>query len=192
MFSMSKCREEGDARAGFRALATLTLCLTIGCGNHDVPADATDCWPTDTTAGGQLELGTGDTAFVAMPTEIDLVFGSQGGYHIPTRTQIRNLDPGDLNDVTAPNNPRTRVRAFFIDTEQPTYGTSCPLRVGYAEQGDGSYVDPNVIEARFFENLGPPDLFDKQFRVLAEVIDSTNTLASDEKVVTVRAPTNAL
>lgn len=188
---MSKCREKGEA--GPWALAALTLCLTLGCGNHDAVADASDCWPTGgTTTGGQLELGTGDTAFIAMPTEINLVFGSQGGYHIPTRTRIRNLDPGDLNDVTALNNPRTRVRAFFIDTDQPTYTTSCPLRVGYADQGDGSYVDPNVIEARFFENLGPSDLFDKQFRVLAEVIDSTNTLASDEKVVTVRAPTNAL
>ncbi|HEY0251764.1 MAG TPA: hypothetical protein VGC41_09565 [Kofleriaceae bacterium] len=168
---------------------TLIGAALAGCGSDPAPLDAGDCWPmSSSTPGGTIELGTGDSAFVAMPTEITLVYGSQGGYHIPTRARIRGMQPGDLLDITSPTNPRTRIRGFFSDSGDATYGEACPLRVGYQGQTDGSFVEPNVIESRFFESLAPGDLEGKQVRVRAEVIDSNNLYASDEKVITVHVP----
>jgi len=203
---MSRSREDAR-RLRARAPSLLLTCL-VGChGGHSAivdadgdpdgkpPIDAGACWPVDlTSTKGQIELGTGDDAFIAMPDEINIVYGSQGGFHIPARGRIQGLDPGDPVNVINPSNPRSWFRSYYVDGAQAgelTYPSSqCPFRLGYTPDPDlaGAYVNPTSIEVRFADGLGPADLFDKQFRVVVSVIDSTYGIATAEKVVIARAP----
>lgn len=151
--------------------------------------DAGPCWPMATSVPkGTLQLGTGETTFVPMPDQVNLVYGPQGGFHVPVRGRMTGLQPGNPVDILDPGNPRSRYRAFLMNG-QPAYdyGT-CPGRYGYIDDGSGGDITPAIIEARFFECMGPADLFFKQFLVQAEVIDSTGGYAMDQKLVTVLPP----
>jgi hypothetical protein len=180
--------------------ASLCVCLSA-CGDphaaspKDAPADvhpdAGACWPYDTsTPKGSVELGVSDSggAFVVMSSDLFLEYGPQGGFDVAIRSRIHGLAPGNGSNVTDPSNPRTLVHNEFIDTGLPTYNTPCPNRLGYVSDGGDSATEVVPIESLFFETLLAPDLFEKQFRVVVEVIDSTGGYAMDSKVVTVHAP----
>ena len=187
--------------------ARVWSCVVVtACGHHaiasDPDGDATSqedsdgqpinigpCWPiASSIARGSVDIGTGDGAFVSMPDEINLVYGIQGGFHIPARARIHGLEPGDASNILDPSNPRSRFEAFFVDTGQPNAPLSCPVRYGYVADGPDSYTEPSLIEIRFDTALGPADLFDKQFRVQIEVLDATGGYATADKVVIARAP----
>jgi hypothetical protein len=190
-----------SCHAGASGLAIACfVAATAACGNPAVVVDAAiepladavdaprpSCWPMDTASPrGSIELGTGST-YRPMPDELPLVFGDQSGFHIEARSRIQGLEHGDPVDVSNPTNPRTRFRAFFTTgplAGQPNVGTPCATRVGYLP--DGTFLW--TVEVRFDTTLGPADLFDKQFRVVVEIIDSTGAYAIDEKLVTARAP----
>src|SRR5687768_16619171 len=95
------------------------------------------CWPfASSTPRGDVDLGTGMDAYQPMPDEPKLVYGEQGGFHIESRSRIRGLAPGNPADVTSPGNPRTRFRAFWVNTGTPKDGMPinpalCGTRAGY-------------------------------------------------------------
>ena len=178
--------------------ASLCVCLSA-CGDphavaKDAPVahpDAGMYWPYDTsTPKGSVELGISDVggAFSVMPTDLVLEYGPQGGFDVAIRVRIHGLAPGSGTNNLDPTNPLTLVHNEFLDTSAPTYDTPCPNRFGYTPDGADSAVETPPIESLFFESLLAADLFDKQFRVVAEVIDSSGGYAMDSKVVTVRAP----
>ena len=178
--------------------ASVCACLSA-CGDHpstdriDSPRypDAGQCWPKATsTPTGSVELGIGDsnTPFVAMPDDLALEYGTQGGFDVAIRARIHGLVPGNSTDITDPSNPRTLVHNEFLSTNTPTYDTPCPNRFGYTTDGADSATESAVMPALFFESLYAADLFGKQFRVVVEVIDMNGGYATAWKVVTVHAP----
>jgi hypothetical protein len=149
------------------------------------------CWPVDgTTTGGTIQLGGGEGDFVAMPDELPVVFGSQNGYHIPVNARMTGMVPGNQTNVLDPINPRTRFGAFFVDTGEPINGAKCPIRLAYKPASDGSAAfDLLVASAVLFEVGLPEDqIFERQVRVVVEIIDHDGTYATDEKVITCKPP----
>jgi hypothetical protein len=179
--------------------ASLCVCLAA-CGDphssavKDAPVvhpDAGKCWPYDTsTPTGSVELGISDSggAFVVIPDDVLLEYGPQGGFDVALRARIHGLAPGNATSVIDPTNPRTLVNNYFLDTGSPTYDTPCPNRFGYAPDGGDSATETQPIASLFYETLLAADLFEKQFRVVVEVIDINGGYAMDSKVVTVHAP----
>ena len=53
------------------------------------------CLPPGGGGGGELEIGTGEWAFVSVEDrgEIELVYGPQGGWHVWVSLQVGGLDP---------------------------------------------------------------------------------------------------
>ncbi|CAN5129086.1 hypothetical protein BH11MYX1_BH11MYX1_45880 [soil metagenome] len=178
------------------ALALLAACDKSNTGVHgDGGVDTAPpgpCWPYETSAPkGEIELGTGDDGsptFAPMPDDIALEFGPQNGFDIPTRTRIRGLDPGDPTNILNSTNPRTRLRIFLANGNlADQYGT-CPNRLGYTDDGAGAFTIQGNLRVMFFECFATSQLFEQQFRLQAEVIDSTGGYAKVEKLVTVHAP----
>jgi len=186
--------------------SALALCgVLAACGDNqapstDAPLDGPDasidasirgpCWPVDTsTPGGDVELGTGYDAYRPMPDVLHLVYGDQGGYHIEARSRVHGMVAGDPANILNPINPRSRFRAFFMDTGEPINPTVCPVRLAYlpAADGDGLVLAAS-IEIRFDTSLTTDQIFDKQYRVIVEVIDADGKYAMAEKVITAVAP----
>jgi hypothetical protein len=162
-----------------------------------VPADArpsSDCWPADDAQlRGTIELGTGESGFVPMPDDVQLVFGSQNGFHIVGHARITGLAAGDPDNPLDPANPTTRFRAIFADTGEsinPTVtATSCGTRLGYTQAGPGT-VFPASVEIRYDVAIAPESIFERDVRVIVEIIDSTSAFARSEKIVTPHQPDN--
>ncbi len=168
-----------------------------GSDGSEVSADArpsSECWPAaDAPLKGSIELGTGEGGFEPMPDEVRLVYGPQGGFHIVGHARITGLTPGNLVDPADPSNPTTRFRAIFVDTGESTNpdvsATSCGLRLGYQTSGSTATF-PSFVEIRYDVALAPSQIFDRDVRVIVEIIDSTGGYARDEKIVTPHEPEN--
>ena len=80
----------------FARFATLAFVLCIGCGTSNPGTDAGPP-PFDAgTAAPSVELGTGVSAFEAIPetgAELELVRGPQGGHHVFLTARFRGLNP---------------------------------------------------------------------------------------------------
>ncbi len=77
------------------------------------PADSGPAMDASHDAGettGWVEIGTGLTDFVEVPegSEVELVMGPQGGWHIEIATRLYGMDPMDLN---------LRIQGFDAETE---------------------------------------------------------------------------
>jgi hypothetical protein len=178
---------------------TATCLLSVACSvaactsepdDSDVP-DLPGCWPLKgSMAKGSIELGTGFDAYQPMPSAVDLVYGLQGGFHFEVRARIRGLEPGDTVDVLSKLNPITRFQAFDA-TGEPIASNmrpdSCGSPLGYApaSDGDGFIFPPG--EARFPDGV-TTGIFDKEYRVVVEVIDAFGGYARDEKLVIAHEP----
>ena len=200
-------------------IATLSFGLLVavaGChqpghaivdGNGDDDPDALvdahhagPCWPIATsTPGGSVELGTlapDNETFMAMPDQLALEYGAQGGFDIRAMARSHGMVPGSTTDVLNPANPHTRITSYFVDPGQPDDGMPnavpvCGFTLGYAPDPteSGAYISAAVM-VELDTTLLAKDLFGKQFRVVAEVIDSGGLYAMDQKVVTALPPPN--
>lgn len=85
--------------------SALGALLVVGCGGG---RNAVDAGPP------QVELGTGDSEFEAIADgdDIFIVQGPQGGYHFFGSVRARNLEPGDVGDLSSPDNPTVEFQAF--------------------------------------------------------------------------------
>ncbi|MDB4961848.1 MAG: hypothetical protein JWP01_1847 [Myxococcales bacterium] len=174
-------------------LARRLLALTVvvaGCSDQPGAPDARPpCWiPEATTPGGSLELGTGEFGFEPMPDPLRVVYGSQGGFHMVVNTRVTGMLAGNPSDVNDPGNPRTRFRAFFVDTGVNVNGAECPIRLAYKPSA-GSTQELLVSSAILFE-IGYPEhlIFGREIRIEAEIIDAAGTYARDEKTIRCAAP----
>jgi hypothetical protein len=182
----------------------LVVIAVAACGNGggNVDPDASDvidtmvvdmpppgpCWPVEgTTPSGVIQLGTGEDFFSPMPDDLPVVFGPQSGYHMPVHARVTGLVPGNPSDVLDPSNPRTRFRAFFVDTGEPVNPAVCPIRIPY--EPSGSDFDLISGTAILFEvGLPEAEIFGREIRIVVEVIDAQRAYATAEKVVTCRPP----
>jgi hypothetical protein len=179
--------------------AALTAATGTGCGEG--PAGNPDgtpepdgppgpCWTEATrTPQGSALLGTGRDGFEPMPDTPPLEYGAQDGFMLVTNVRMSGFEPGNPKDILDPKNPRTRVRAFFDDTNVPlNYYANCPFRTAYVENG----ADYRLIEATpvIFETCWRSEhLFGKKIRVELEITDDSGGYATDVKVVTAAPPT---
>jgi hypothetical protein len=174
-------------------LVACSVCVAA-CTSEPDDSDEPDmpgCWPLKSSMpDGSVELGTGFDTYQPMPSALELVYGSQGGFHFEVRARIRDLEPGDTIDVLSPRNPLTRFQAFY-ETGEPIEPNmkpdSCGLLLGYApaNDGDGFIFPPGQV--RFPDGV-ISGIFDKEYRVVVEVIDAFGRYARDEKLVVAHAP----
>ena len=169
---------------------------TAADGGADGPASSGPCleelsaFPgVDPVPKGMAILGTGYDHFIAMPEELPLVFGSQNGFNVDAHVQMSGLEPGDPANLYDPSNPRTRVRAYFADDGRPLNDVAkCPFRVGYQPEGGATYELARGVPVVFDTCWRAEHLIGRQLVIKLEVVDSTNGLATDERVVTAVAP----
>lgn len=172
-----------------------------GCsGGHapSLPLDATadgyvnpgPCWPaTLGPPSGSAMLGTGRTAFEAMPDTLPLEYGSQDGYDLVANVRMSGFTPGNPRNILDPSNPRTRIRAFFADTNVPlNYYAYCPFRDAYVPTGAGDYQLAQG-EPIIFETCWRSDhLIGARIRIDLELMDGNGNYVTDSKTVTAAAP----
>lgn len=166
-----------------------SVCVAACSGEPDEPESA--CWRVQSSMPkGSVELGTGYDSYLPMPDAVDLVYGLQGGFHFEVRARMRGLEPGDTVDVLSQLNPSTRFQVFDLAGEPINSSIapdSCGTKLGYppAGDGDGFLFPPGQV--RFPDGL-TTGIFDKQYRVVVEIIDAFGGYARDEKLVIAREP----
>ena len=127
-----------------------------------------------------------------MPDMLPLEFGSQQGFDLVANVMMTGLVPGDPNNTFAETNPRTRIRAYFADTNVPlNYYSECPWHYGYAPTGDGNYTLPNGVAVIFETCWQAANLIGKQVRIDLELVDSNDHYAHTSTTVTLAAPTTS-
>ncbi len=195
------CLRRASPKIGpMRVIAIVTAAALMGCGED--PASGTDggvdappdgppgpCWPELTrTPQGSVTLGTGRDGFETMPDTLPLEYGAQDGFMLVANARMTGFAPGNPQDILDPGNPRTRVRAFFDETNVPlNYYAVCPFRSAYVASGS----DYQLLEAApiIFETCWRSEhLFGKKIRVELELMDANGGYATDVKVVTAAPP----
>jgi hypothetical protein len=195
--------------------APLLLLVAANCGESpsavpDAPscpanAEPGPCWPVaGTVPGGSIKLGAYQP-FTAMPDEVELEYGPQGGFHVPANALISAMPPGDPSCLFDPQNPRTRFRGFYVEDvpaapatpvfkagEEMNGTISCPIRIAYRPS-----ATPDTFElvgktgVLFAVGIDEYDLiFGQKIRIEVEVIGANGEYARDEKIVIPRPPAN--
>jgi hypothetical protein len=182
----------------------LLVALVVGCSDNDendgrgdeggtgdagAAFDAGgDCWPVESsTAGGEVEIGTGPLGFEPMPEAVQFILGTQGGTFLSVHARLRGLEPGNPDDLLDPTNPRTRFSAVLFDGTE--VARECPGTVGYEPSEENSYFErkrAQNLEFLPFE-LGQK-AFDTDITLIVEVIDAQGRYARDEKTAFAQAP----
>lgn len=174
--------------------------LAIGCGSpHPTnpepdamvcEADAS-CWPDDgTTQVGWATLGTGRNGFEAMPTMLPIEYGTQDGFDLVANVKMDGLLPGNPDDYSDTCNSRTRIRAYFADTNVPlNYSATCPYHLGYRPSADGHYELAEGIGIVFETCWRAQHLIGKQVRIDLQLVDHDDNFATSSVTVTLAAPT---
>lgn len=184
-----------------RSTVILAAAALVGCG--DDRASGTDagpgiedsgmpkpCWPDlAQMPRGSASLGTGRDGFETMPDVLPLEYGTQDGFMLIANVRMSGFAPGNPQDVLDPANPRTRLRAFFADTNVPlNYYAKCPFRTAYVTSGAGDY---QLIEAApvIFETCWRSEhLFGQLIRIELEMMDDDGGYTTDVKIVTAAPP----
>lgn len=156
----------------------------------DAAGDAGDCPVIEAgEEGGQVEIGTGYTAFVPLTDDISIIAGPQGGFHLNLNARVRGLDLGNPGDLLDPDNPSTVFGIYRADDGERLDNDTCPVRVGYQADGEEGVLPRGVsvvFEASSLAELEP--LFDRPVLIRVEVTDVRGRRAADERTIVVRAP----
>ena len=183
--------------------AMIAAALLVGCDrpNDATPGDAAidaqidappsgPCWPELVhTPKGSATLGTGHDGFQPMPDDLPLEYGIQDGFMLIAQARMSGFAPGNSSDVYDPANLRTRIRAYFDETDVPlNFYAYCPHRYPYVAAGSSEYELYEEIQIIFEVCWRSTHLFDKRIRVEMELMDNDGGFATDVKVVTARAP----
>ena len=179
-----------------RVAALVAVTAIAGCGG-DSPicterVDKAICWPELAhVPQGSAILGTGVHAFEPMPDVLKLEYGPQSGYDVVAHAQMSGFDPGNLQDILTPGNPRTRIRAYFADSNVPLNRfVVCPFRTAYtrAKSGHHDYELPGGVGIIFDVCWRSDRLIGKQVRLELEVMDDCGGYTTDVKTVTLGPP----
>jgi len=178
--------------------------LGSGCGDDvsispdaDVPVELDanippgPCWPdVARIPRGSATLGTGRDGFETMPDELPLEYGSQDGFMLIANVRMTGFPPGNAQNILDPANPRTRIHAYFDETNVPlNFYAHCPFRNAYVPAGS----EYQLVEAApiIFETCWRSEhLFGKRIRIELELLTDDGAYTTDVKVVTAVAPTS--
>lgn len=175
----------------------MLLLLLGACGGNGgavdarVVVDAGPCWPLPSTPGGEVELGTGDIDFVPLGDTLEVISSpAQSDPFVQVHARIRDLPPGDADDIFAPGNPKTKA-SLVIESLGMTIGVDCPATLGYAAAAEpGAFDMVHSLHVGF--GFMPIDQVPgKQGRVTIEVVGSDGHYAKAEKLVTLTASSAA-
>jgi hypothetical protein len=185
-----------------RVLALIAAAALAGCGEDPPEPSCTpvpsemggDCWPDIATfPRGTATLGTGRAAFEAVPDELPLEYGPQGGFDLVAHVRMTGFYPGNPDNLLDPANPRTRIRAFFADTNIPLdFNARCGGRTAYVPSAAGGYEYPAGVGVVFETCWRSDRLIGKRIRIELEIMDDCGGYATDTKTVTAAAPTNGM
>jgi hypothetical protein len=160
----------------------------------DVAPDADylddDCLPTSgSVANGFMVLGTGRSAFEAMPTELPLEYGFQGGFDVVANLRMLGFSAGNRFDILDPSNPRTYIRATFADSNIPVMSGAC-FRVPYKVSPLGGYEIDGGLPIVFNTCWRSDQLIGQRLRIDAYISNPERgtAFAHDAKIVTMVAP----
>jgi hypothetical protein len=182
-----------------RSFAIITAAALLGCGDDpattpdappEIDAPPGPCWPDGArTPRGTGVLGTGRNGFEPMPDMLPLEYGAQDGFMLIAHVRMTGFMPGNPADILDPSNPRTRIHAYFDETNVPlNFYAHCPFRNPYVPSG-GEY---HLIEAApvIFETCWRSEhLFGKRIRIEMELLDGDGVgYATDTKIVTAAPP----
>lgn len=99
----------------------LILALLLGCSGDGTDTDTdgvTDDGPPppDPSLPPEVRLGVGIQEFTEVQegTEVEIVLGPQGGFHIEGALQAVGIDGGNREDLADPSNPHTAFRVFHL------------------------------------------------------------------------------
>ena len=170
--------------------------ITTDAGS-DATADAgppQPCWPDVThVPQGSAQLGTGVDGYAGykpMPDVLPLEYGTQDGYNLVAHVRMTGFSPGDPANLFDPRNPRTRIRAYFDDTDVPlNVAAECPFRLGYVPTGTGEFEMVSAVPVIFDTCWRSDNLIGRPLRIELEMLDGTSGgFTTDTKVVTAAAP----
>jgi hypothetical protein len=169
----------------------VVVVAAVGACADSSAALPSSCWPIDESAqSGMVELGYGGNGrWESMPASIQFQNGNQGGTFLVLDARVRDLAPGDRNNIFAPGNPRTKFTVVLFDGT--IVSPACPSRVPYVPSAEGwsECVGPQPFPFLPYK-LGE-EAFDTDVRIIAEVIDARGNYARDEAMVHATAPTLA-
>lgn len=169
--------------------------ITTDAGS-DATADAgppQSCWPDiPRFPQGSVQLGTGLNGYAGwkpMPDVLPLEYGTQDGYNLVAHVRMTGFPPGDPDNVFDPGNPRTRILAYFDDTNVPlNVAAECAFRLGYVPTGTGEFEMVSAVPVIFDTCWRSDNLIGRPLRIELEMLDSSGGYTTDTKVVTAAAP----
>jgi hypothetical protein len=173
-----------------RTSSVISLLALAACGSGDGDDIDDGCWPDiPTTPHGSAVLGTGYTSYEPMPEMLPLEYGVQDGYNFVAHAKMTGFHPGNPADILDKKNPRTRIRAFFADTDVPlNIYASCAVRLSYVDAGNGEYELQSGIPIIFETCWRSDKLIGQRFRIELELMDSEGRIATDSKIVIATPP----
>lgn len=160
------------------AIAAL-VAATLACS---APAEGPDAGPPS------LEIGTGTRDFEPLGDgdSIFIVQGPQGGYHFFGSLRAQNINAGDSEDLSDPQNPQTTFEAFVgatrVDAMASSYRQGLEVGGGFAEM-----VGRQVI----LDILDDDELDGMTVRFAVTVEDVAGIQLTDERTLTaIKHPDN--
>jgi len=187
-----------------RLVALAAMTAIAACGGGDAPspdaaaicttrADPLQCWPDPAhKPQGSVTLGTGRPAFEPMPETLTLEYGPQGGFDVVANVRMSGFDAGNLDMLLDPGNPRTRIRAFFADSNLPlNFSAGCPFRQAYrpSNSSEYDYELPEGVAVVFETCWRSNHLLGARIRIELELMDDCGGYVADVKTVTLAPPT---
>lgn len=159
-------------------LAVLPLGLALaafGCGDP-APVDAGP-GPDGASSGVRVELGSGTSAFVAIPdaAELELISGPQGGWHVWVTARIWD----------------EQIDGLIISYEAVPVGSTTPITMPTELELDATRVvregDHWLRAGDFtvFDVSGPPSVVGMQLVLTVRIRDVDGNVAEDSRTVTI-------
>lgn len=171
---MRELRERGSS--SLLAVFGLASLLLGGAGCDG--AGGTDAGAPPDSAGAAVVLGTGSASFEDLPegSEIELIAGPQGGFHVLVSMRLVGFDREEIGveyvvTPTGEGGPLSMPTVLVLDANRFVREGDALLRVG----------DFVVMQ----NDLRPEDLNGVEARIEATVRDRRGVTASDERTVTI-------
>jgi hypothetical protein len=123
-----------------------------------------------------VELGTGTTSFVEIPeddAELELVRGSQGGFHVDVTARIYDAEPEGL----------TITYAASLDGTIVSYPTSVELDRSRVVAEDDHYL--RAGDFLQLEIAGPPEVVGRELEISVHVGATSGASAEDSRRATI-------
>lgn len=153
-------------------LPLILLALACGDGGGDTAGSPLD---------PAIELGTGTQFFEPLTDggTVLIVRGPQGGYHFDGSMQVQGIDPGNVDDLGDPSNPKT---TFTV--------TDAGNQVAYVEYVQGirtvageKWIYEMIGRRVFLDIVDDAELDGHEVVMTVEVTDSTGLVLSDSKTL---------